>query len=88
MTRDDTPRDRAQTDEGAAQRTAEETRAFVDASAAVLGLSIRPEWTANVAMFVDVARGMAARVAATGAGAASEAAPVFTPRPLASPASS
>ena len=58
---------------------ADDTRAFIDASAAVLGLSIRPEWKANVAMFVDVARGMAERVEATGAGTATEAAPVFTP---------
>lgn len=60
----------------------QETSAYIDAAAAVLGLHIRPEWKANVAMFVDVARGMAARVEATGAASATEAAPVFSPRPL------
>lgn len=59
-----------------------DTEAFIDANAAVLGLTIAPEWKANVAMFVDVARGMALRIEATGAATASEAAPVFTPRAL------
>lgn len=66
----------------ASDTAGQETAAYIDASAAVLGLHIRPEWKANVAMFVDVARGMAARVQATGAASATEAAPVFTPRPL------
>ncbi len=63
-------------------QAADETDAFITAASAVLGLSIRPEWKGNVAMFVDVARGMAARVEATGAAAAREAAPVFTPRAM------
>ena len=72
----------ADTPGAAANVLARETEAFIDATAAVLGLTIAPEWKANVAMFVDVARGMAARIEATGAATASEAAPVFTPRPL------
>lgn len=66
----------------ARDQAADETDAFIEATAAVLGLAIQPEWKANVAMFVEVARGMAARVEATGAAAATEAAPVFTPRAL------
>lgn len=57
-----------------------DTARFIDAAAANLGLAIAPEWRANVAMFLEVARSMAARVEATGAARASEAAPVFTPR--------
>ena len=72
----------ADTPGAAANVLARETEAFIDATAAVLGLTIAPEWKANVAMFVDVARGMAARIEATGAATATEAAPVFTPRPL------
>lgn len=60
----------------------DDTAAFIAANAAALGLTIEPAWKANVAMFVEVARGMAARIEATGAATASEAAPVFTPRPL------
>ncbi len=66
----------------AANALPSDTEAFIDANAAVLGLTIAPEWKANVAMFVDVARGMAARIEATGAATTSEAAPVFTLRPL------
>jgi hypothetical protein len=57
-----------------------DTGPFIDAAAANLGLTIAPEWKANVALFLEVARGMAARIEATGAARASEAAPVFTPR--------
>ena len=71
----------ADTPGAAANAAARETEAFIDANAAVLGLTIAPEWKANVAMFVEVARAMAARIEATGAATASEAAPVFTPRP-------
>lgn len=60
----------------------EETTAWIEAAAAGLGLSIAPEWKPNVAFFFEVARGMARLVEATGAAAASEAAPVFTPRAL------
>lgn len=63
-------------------QAADETDAYIIAASCVLGLTIRPEWKANVAMFFDVARGMGARVEATGAAAASEAAPVFTPRAM------
>lgn len=54
--------------------------AWIDAAAANLGLEIAPEWKPNVAMFLEVARTMAARVEGTGAATGSEAAPVFTPR--------
>ena len=69
---------KASADDAAGQETA----AYIEAAAAVIGLHIRPEWKANVAMFVDVARGMAARVEATRAASTTEAAPVFTTRSL------
>lgn len=59
--------------------TADDTEALIDAAAANLGLVIAPEWKHNVAMFIEVARGMARLVEATGAASASEAAPVFKP---------
>ncbi|WP_072391057.1 DUF4089 domain-containing protein [Hyphomicrobium sp. CS1GBMeth3] len=57
----------------------EDTSTWIDAAAAGLGLSIAPEWKPNVAAFFEVARNMAALVEGTGAAAATEAAPVFTP---------
>lgn len=66
---------------GADEAATRETDAYIDAATAVLGLTVAPEWKASVAMFFDVARGMAARIEATGA-AATEGAPVFSPRPL------
>lgn len=60
--------------------TTDETAAWIDTAAATLGLTIAPEWKPNVAMFLEVARGMAKRVEDTGAAASVEAAPVFTPR--------
>lgn len=60
--------------------TPEERDAWIDAAARNLGLTIAPEWQPNVALFVDVARGMATLVEATGAAGSSEAAPVFTSR--------
>ena len=58
----------------------DDTSAWIDAAAANLGLAIAPEWKPNVAMFLEVARPMAALVEGTGAAATVEAAPVFTPR--------
>lgn len=59
--------------------TPDDTAAYIDAAAATLGLTIAPEWKPNVAMFLDVARGMARLVEAAGPVADGEAAPVFTP---------
>jgi hypothetical protein len=59
--------------------TTDETAAWIDAAAAGLGLTIAPEWKPNVAMFFEVALGMAHLVEGTGAASAVEAAPVFTP---------
>ncbi|MGE0023393.1 MAG: DUF4089 domain-containing protein [Hyphomicrobium sp.] len=60
--------------------TTHETRTLVEAAAANLGLSIEPEWMPNVMLFFGVACTMAKLIEDTGAAAASEAAPVFTPR--------
>lgn len=60
--------------------TTDETADWIDRAAAGLGICIAPEWKPNVAMFFEVARGMARLVEATGAAPAVEAAPVFTPR--------
>jgi len=60
--------------------TTDATQALVGSTAASLGIEIAPEWMANVVMFFSVARSMAKLVEDTGAAAASEAAPVFTPR--------
>jgi hypothetical protein len=59
--------------------TKEETTALIDAAAANLGLTIAAEWKPNVAMFFEVARGMAKMIENTGAATSAEAAPVFTP---------
>ncbi len=59
--------------------TTEDTAALIDAAAANLGLTIAPEWKPNVAMFFEVARGMAKLIEGTGAVTTAEAAPVFTP---------
>jgi hypothetical protein len=50
----------------------------IDAAAEQLGLTIAPEWKANVQMFFEVARNMAGVIEATGT-VATEAAPVFSP---------
>lgn len=60
--------------------TRDDTSTLIDTAAANLGLHIAPEWKDNVTMFFEIARGMARLVEETGAAAASEAAPVFTPR--------
>ncbi len=52
----------------------------LEAAAQSLGLTIAPEWKANVLMFYEVAQRMAAMIEATGAATTAEAAPVFTPR--------
>ncbi|MCC7251753.1 DUF4089 domain-containing protein [Hyphomicrobium sp.] len=59
--------------------SADDTTALIEASAANLGLTIAPEWKPNVAMFIEVARGMARLVEGTGAAASAEAEPVLTP---------
>lgn len=59
--------------------TTEDTAALIDAAAANLGLTIAPEWKPNVAMFFEVARGMAKLIEDTGAVTTAEAAPVFAP---------
>ncbi|HYD15576.1 MAG TPA: DUF4089 domain-containing protein [Hyphomicrobium sp.] len=59
--------------------TKNETMALIDAAAANLGLAIAPEWKPNVAMFFEVACGMAKMIENTGATTSAEAAPVFTP---------
>lgn len=59
--------------------TAETTSDYIDNAAANLGISIAPEWKPNVAMFFEVARGMAKMIEQTQAATSSEAAPVFTP---------
>jgi hypothetical protein len=60
--------------------TEDQISAYIDTAAANLGLVIAPEWKPNVAMFFGVAQGMAKLVEATGATAATEAAPTFEPR--------
>lgn len=58
---------------------ANDTFQEIDAAAAMLGLTIAPEWKPNVLMFFEVARGMAKMIEGTGT-ATTEAAPVFMPR--------
>lgn len=58
------------------------TDASIGATADLLGLTIEPEWQANVAMFFEIARAMAERVDKTGARVSFEQAPIFTPRPV------
>lgn len=58
----------------------DDTGALIEAAAANLGLTIAPEWKPNVAMFLEVARGMAKMIEATEAATLAEAAAVFSPR--------
>lgn len=58
----------------------DDTGVLIEAAAANLGLTIAPEWKPNVAMFFEVARGMAKMIEATDAAASTEAAAVFSPR--------
>ncbi len=53
---------------------------YIDRATENLGISVSPEWKPNVAMFFEVARGMASMIEATHAATSIEAAPVFTPR--------
>ncbi|HEX2842962.1 DUF4089 domain-containing protein [Hyphomicrobium sp.] len=52
---------------------------YIDRATENLGISVRPEWKPNVAMFFEVARGMAKMIEATEAATSAEAAAVFSP---------
>jgi len=60
--------------------TPDESKRYIEAAAAVLGLEIRDEWMAEVTRFFEVAETMASDVIASGALTNAENAPVFAPR--------
>lgn len=60
--------------------TPDTTMAYIDATAEILKLEIRPEWKPNVASFFEVAKAMASLIEESGAPFREEAAPVFALR--------
>ncbi len=60
--------------------TTKDTRDFLEAASALIGLEIETEWKPNVVNFLEMARRMADAIDATGASTNVESAAVFAPR--------